>query len=684
MVKLVIDSLEIEVEEGMTVLQACEIAGIQIPRFCYHERLAIAGNCRMCLVEIVGGPPKPAASCAMPVAEGMIVKTNTDKIQKAREGVLEFLLINHPLDCPICDQGGECDLQDQTMLYGRGKSRYEERKRAVKKKNFGPLIENTMTRCIHCTRCVRFLSDVAGSYELGTIGRGENMEIDTYISKCITSELSGNIIDLCPVGALTSKPYAFKARSWELRHCETIDVLDAVCSNIRVDTRGLEIMRVLPRLNEDINEEWISDKARFSYDGLKLQRLDKPYIRKNGRLLPATWEEAFNMIAKKISSTSGNKIAAIAGDLADCESMLLLKELMHELGSPNIECRQDGSIIPTNSRALYVFNTGISNIESADLCLLINTNIRLEAPIINARLRKRYLQGGFKVASLGLCNNFNYKVENLGNNCLVLDDILHERVPSFSELLKYAKNPMLIIGQDALIGENGNSIFTLAAKIAEKFGMLRNDWNGFNVLHKVAARVGALDVGFVPNSNTNIISNIINGVSSGEIEVLYLLGADEVEISPSESSFIIYQGHHGDRGAQIADVILPGAAYTEKNATYVNTEGRVQRTNIAVFPPGIAKEDWLIIKELSRYLKINMQYDSLDCIRDKLSRLGEQFREENIGNLVPNKWTSIDESISLEKDSVFINKDFNFYMTNPISRASIIMADCVKAFANKY
>lgn len=667
----------------MTVLQACEIAGIQIPRFCYHERLAIAGNCRMCLVEIVGGPPKPAASCAMPVAEGMIVKTNTDKIKKAREGVLEFLLINHPLDCPICDQGGECDLQDQTMLYGRGKSRYEEGKRAVKKKNFGPLIENTMTRCIHCTRCVRFLSDVAGSYELGTIGRGENMEIDTYISKCITSELSGNIIDLCPVGALTSKPYAFKARSWELRHCETIDVLDAVCSNIRVDTRGLEVMRILPRLNENINEEWISDKARFSYDGLKLQRLDKPYIRKNGHLLPATWEEAFNIIAKKISNTSGNKIAAISGDLADCESMLLLKELMHELGSTNIECRQDGSIVPTNSRAFYVFNTGISNIENADLCLLINTNIRLEAPIINARLRKRYLQGGFRVASLGLYNNFNYKVENLGNNCLVLDDILHERVPSFSELLKYAKNPMLIIGQDALIGENGNSIFTLAAKIAEKFNMLRNDWNGFNVLHKAAARVGGLDVGFVPNSNTNLISNIINGISSGEIEVLYLLGADEVEISPSESSFIIYQGHHGDRGAQIADVILPGAAYTEKNATYVNTEGRVQRTNIAVSPPGIAKEDWLIIKELSRYLKVNMQYDTLDCIRDKLSRLGEQFREENIGNLIPNKWTSINGSIILEKSSVFINKDFNFYMTNPISRASIIMADCVKAFANK-
>ncbi|ABD44633.1 NADH dehydrogenase I, G subunit [Ehrlichia chaffeensis str. Arkansas] len=682
MVKLVIDSLEIEVEDGMTVLQACEVAGVQIPRFCYHERLAIAGNCRMCLVEVVGGPPKPVASCAMPVAEGMVVKTNTDKIKKAREGVLEFLLINHPLDCPICDQGGECDLQDQTMLYGRGKSRYKEEKRAVKKKNFGPLIENTMTRCIHCTRCVRFLSDVAGSYELGTMGRGENMEIDTYISKCITSELSGNIIDLCPVGALTSKPYAFKARSWELRHCETIDVLDAVCSNIRVDTRGLEVMRILPRLNESINEEWISDKTRFSYDGLKLQRLDKPYVRKNGQLLPATWEEAFNVIAKRISNVSGDKIAAIAGDLADCESMLLLKELMHGLGSSNIECRQDGSVVPTNSRALYLFNTGISNIENADLCLLINTNIRFEAPIINARLRKRYLRGGFKIANLGVYDNFNYKVEDLGNSCLVLDDILHEKIP-FSELLKYAKNPMLIIGQDALVGDNGHSIFVLATKIAAKFGMLRDDWNGFNVLHKASARVGALDIGFVPSSNTNIMSDIINGIGSSEIEVLYLLGADEVEISRSKSSFIIYQGHHGDRGAQVADVILPGAAYTEKNATYVNTEGRVQRTNIAVSPPGLAREDWLIIKELSKYLKMDMQYESLNCIRNKLSTLGKQFREENIGSLISNKWASIDGSMILERDSVFINKDFNFYMANPISRASIIMANCVKAFANK-
>ena len=682
MVKLVIDSLEIEVEDGMTVLQACEIAGVQVPRFCYHERLAIAGNCRMCLVEIVGGPPKPAASCAMPVSEGMIVKTNTDKIKKAREGVLEFLLINHPLDCPICDQGGECDLQDQTMLYGRGQSRYKEKKRAVKKKNFGPLIENTMTRCIHCTRCVRFLSDVAGSYELGTMGRGENMEIDTCISKCITSELSGNIIDLCPVGALTSKPYAFKARSWELRHCETIDVLDAVCSNIRVDTRGLEVMRILPRLNEDINEEWISDKTRFSYDGLKLQRLDKPYIKKNGQMLPSTWEEVFNVIAKKINNTPGNKIAAIAGDLVDCESVLLLKELMHKLGSSNIECRQDGSVVPTHNRAFYLFNTGISKIENADLCLLINTNIRLEAPIINARLRKRYLHGGFTIANLGIYNNFNYSVKNLGNNCLVLDDILHDRIP-FSELLKCAENPMLIIGQDALIGENGNAIFTLSTKIAEKFGMLRNDWNGFNVLHKAAARVGALDIGFVPNFSGNIISNIIDGVSSGEVEILYLLGADELEISRSKSSFIIYQGHHGDRGAQIADVILPGAAYTEKNATYVNTEGRAQRTNIAVSPPGLAKEDWLIIKELSKYLKVDMQYDNLYQVRGKLSTLGQQFYEENIGSLVSNQWVSVDGSIALKKDSVFISKDFNFYMTNPISRASIVMANCVKAFANQ-
>ena len=682
MVKLVIDSLEVEVEDGMTVLQACEVAGVQIPRFCYHERLAIAGNCRMCLVEVAGGPPKPIASCAMPVAEGMVVKTDTDKIKKAREGVLEFLLINHPLDCPICDQGGECDLQDQTMLYGRGKSRYKEKKRAVKKKNFGPLIENTMTRCIHCTRCVRFLSDVAGTYELGTLGRGENMEIDTYISKCITSELSGNIIDLCPVGALTSKPYAFKARSWELRHCETIDVLDAVCSNIRVDTRGLEVMRILPRLNEEVNEEWISDKSRFSYDGLKLQRLDRPYIRKNGHLLPVTWEEAFNVISEKINSTGGNKIAAIAGDLADCESMLLLKELMHKLGSYRIECRQDGSVLPVGNRSLYLFNTGIHNIKDADLCLLINTNIRFEAPIINARLRKRYLQGGFKIANLGLYDNFNYEVENLGNRCSILDDILHERI-HFSELLKHAKNPMLIIGQDALLGENGKAVLNLVIKISEKFNVIREDWNGFNILHKAAARVGALDVGFTPQSDDNIISNIIDGISSGEIEVLYLLGADELDIKCSESSFIIYQGHHGDKGAQVADIILPGAAYTEKNATYVNTEGRVQRTNIAVFPPGIAKEDWLIISELSQHLKLDMQYNSLGCVREKLSTLGDHFHEENIGNLVYNKWNSTTKDVNLKEDSVFLTKNFNFYMTDPISRASIIMANCVKAFANK-
>ncbi|KYW95379.1 NADH-quinone oxidoreductase subunit NuoG [Ehrlichia ruminantium] len=683
MVKLVIDSLEIEVEDGITVLQACELAGIQIPRFCYHERLAIAGNCRMCLVEISGGPPKPAASCAIPVAEGMVVKTNTDKIKKAREGILEFLLINHPLDCPICDQGGECDLQDQTMLYGRGKSRYKEKKRAVKKKNFGPLIENAMTRCIHCTRCIRFLSDVAGSYELGTLGRGEKMEIDTYISNHISSELSGNIIDLCPVGALTSKPYAFKARSWELRHCETIDILDAVCSNIRVDTRGLEVMRILPRVNEEINEEWISDKTRFSYDGLKLQRLDRPYIRKNGQLFSVTWEEAFSTISQKITNTPGNKIAAIAGDLADCESMFLLKELMHKLKSDNLECRQDGSILPNNYRPLYLFNTGISNIHKADLCLLINTNIRLEAPIINARLRKRYLQGNIHIASIGTYDNFNYRVENLGNYCSVLQDILDENT-DFSQLLKSAKNPMLILGQDALIDNYGYTVFTLAIKIAEKFGMLRHDWNGFNVLHKAAARVGALDVGFVPNYNKkNIVLDIINGVKSGEIEVLYLLGADELDISRSDSSFIIYQGHHGDKGAQIADVILPGAAYTEKSATYVNTEGRVQRTNIAVFPPGMAKEDWVIIQELSKYLKVDMQYNTIDCVRNKLSTIGEQFLEENIGHLIPSKWISIDLGVKLEETSTFINRDFNFYMTDPISRASVIMANCVKAFLGK-
>ncbi|QXK91920.1 NADH-quinone oxidoreductase subunit G [Neoehrlichia mikurensis] len=680
MVKLIINSQEVEVDAGMTVLQACEIAGIEIPRFCYHERLAIAGNCRMCLVEIANGPPKPAASCAMPVADGMVVNTNTDKIKKAREGVLEFLLINHPLDCPICDQGGECDLQDQVMAYGCSVSRYCEEKRAVSKKNFGPLIENMMTRCIHCTRCIRFLSDVAGTYDLGTIGRGELMEIDTYIAKGITSEISGNIIDLCPVGALTSKPYSFKARSWELSHCETIDVLDAVGSNIRVDCRGLEVMRILPRVNEEINEEWISDKTRFSYDGLKVQRLDKPYMRRNGKLVASTWEEAFFVIAEKLKNIPGDRIAAIAGDLVDCESMLLLKELMHKLGSDNIDCRQDGAKILTINRALYLFNTSISKIEEADLCILINTNIRFDAPMINTRIRKRYLQGEFVIASIGPKFNYNYQVEYLGDDCAILQDIFNNQ-HSFCEVLNKAKKPMLIIGQDGLIGDNANAILVLASKIAEKFNMIQEQWNGFNVLHKAAARVGGLDVGFIPKNFSNIdVLKILKKAECGDIDVLYLLGADEINLSSSKLSFVIYQGHHCDNGAQNADIVLPGAAYTEKIATYVNTEGRAQRTTIAIYPPGIAKEDWLIIKELSQYLGKELPYNSVFDVQRQLSTLGEQFKEENIGKLIANKWLSVDEEVNFNIHGKLTTKECNFYMTNSISRSSSIMANCAKYF----
>ncbi|WP_168463802.1 NADH-quinone oxidoreductase subunit NuoG [Wolbachia endosymbiont of Ctenocephalides felis wCfeT] len=677
MVKITINSQEYKVEPGLTIIQACEVVGVEIPRFCYHERLAIAGNCRMCLVEVEGGPPKPVASCAMPVAENMVIHTDTPKVKKAREGVLEFLLMNHPLDCPICDQGGECDLQDITMSYGKGVSRFADHKRAVPKKHFGPLIETAMNRCIHCTRCVRFLSDVAGTNELGGIGRGENVEISTYIRRHIDSELSGNIIDLCPVGALTSKPYSFTARPWELLHCETIDVLDAVGSAIRVDYRGPEVMRILPRLNEEINEEWISDKTRFSYDGLKLQRLDRPYVKKDGRLVSTDWNEALTVAARKIKNTKPNKIAAIAGDLVDCESMLLLKGLMQKLGSGNIDCRQDGTKFIQNNRGSYVFNTTIEGIENADLCLLINTNPRVEAPIINARMRKRYLQGSFSVASIGPDIEYLYHVEKLGDDPGVLSEIANG-IHKFCEVLSSAKNPMLIIGQDALIRYDAESVIALAGQIAERFNMIRDDWNGFNVLHKAAARVGGLDIGFVPKKDGKNTFQILEKAKSGEIEVVYLLGADEIDTTRLENTFVIYQGHHGDKGAHVADVIFPGSTYTEKYATYVNTEGRVQRTNLATLPPGEAKEDWLIIKNLSQHLDLFLPYDSLSDVRKKLDTIGPQFRKAD--QVVKNKWVPISvDGVSLI-NTPFTLKEVNFYMTDSISRASKIMADCTKAF----
>src|SRR5260221_129221 len=586
MPKLTIDGQEIEVPPGTTVLQACQRLGVEVPHFCFHERLAIAGNCRMCLVEQEKSP-KPVASCAMPATDNMVIHTKSEKAQKARKGVMEFLLINHPLDCPICDQGGECDLQDQAMAYGFDRGRFEENKRAVKDKDFGPLIKTSMNRCIHCTRCIRFATEIAGVEELGATGRGENMEIGTYIEKALTSELSGNMIDLCPVGALTSKPYAFISRPWELRKTETIDVLDAVGGNIRVDARGPQVMRVLPRLNEEINEEWISDKGRFAVAGLGHKRRDGPYLRRDGKLVEASWGEAFAVIGERFGKLPATKIAALAGDLADVESMLALKELMAGLGSTNLDCRQDGAKLDPSCRAGYLFNTTIAGIEQADACLLIGTNPRWEAALVNARLRKRHLMGGFKVAAIGPALDLTFKVEPLGAGPELVDDLADGR-HGWAEVLKAAKKPMLILGMGALARPDGAQILASARRLAAETNMVQEDWNGFNVLHSAAARVGGLDIGFVPASGGRDRDAILAGCATGEIEAVYLLGADEIDMSRLGHAFVVYQGHHGDAGAPRADVVLPGAAYTGKDAIYINTRGRVQAARCAGFPPGDA------------------------------------------------------------------------------------------------
>lgn len=674
MPKLTVNNKEVEFEQGMTVLQACEEAGEEIPRFCYHERLKIAGNCRMCLVEIEGGPPKPAASCAMPAAEGMKIHTNTPMVKKAREGVMEFLLMNHPLDCPICDQGGECDLQDQAMTYGCGSSRFDENKRGVKEKYMGPLIKTQMTRCIHCTRCVRFLDDVSGIHELGAVYRGEHMQISTYVESSLTSELSGNIIDLCPVGALTSRPYAFKARPWELKKTESVDVLDAVGCNIRVDARGKEVMRILPRLNEEVNEEWISDKTRFAYDGLKSQRLDRPYVRVKGKLQPASWEDALQTIAKKLKKLSGKEIAAIAGDLVDCESVLVLKQLLDALGSPHRDCRQDGASIDPSVRASYLFNTTIAGIEQADACLLIGTNPRWDAPVLNARIRKSVLENGLRVGYLGSTSELTYPYENLGDKLAVLEEILSGKHP-FAKMLKTAEKPMLVVGMAALQRKDGAAILELAHQIAEKYNLVSEEWNGFNVLHRAAGRVGALDLGFVPAKDGKNTEAILAGAEKGDIKAVYLLGADEVDAGRLKKSFVIYQGHHGDVGAHHADVILPGAAYTEKNATYVNTEGRVQHGRLATFAPGEAKEDWRIVSEVAQELGVDLAYEALAQVRAEMIRTAPHFGE--VGEIVPAKWQKFGKKGKL-LTAAMDNHVENFYMTDPISRASKTMAACVK------
>jgi NADH-quinone oxidoreductase subunit G len=679
MPKLTIDGIEVEVPAGTTILQACEHAGIEVAHFCYHERLAIAGNCRMCLVEVEKSP-KPIASCAMPATDGMVVLTKSPKAIKAQKGVMEFLLINHPLDCPICDQGGECDLQDQAMAYGFDRGRFEENKRAVRDKDFGPLVETHMTRCIHCTRCIRFLTEIAGVQELGATGRGEDMEITTYIERALDSELSANIIDLCPVGALTSKPYAFVARPWELVKTESVDVLDAVGSNIRIDSRGPQVLRVLPRVHEAVNEEWISDKTRYAVDGLVRRRLDRPYIGRDGKR-EADWREALELVAERLKMVPGERIAAIAGDLCDSESMFALKAVVTGLGATSLDCRQDSAKLDAQCRAAYLFNSTIAGIERADACLLVGTNPRWEAPIVNARLRKRYLQGGFQVAAIGPALDLTFPVEMLGD----VGDTLNALAAGehrWAAILRNAKNPMIVLGQGALARPDGRRVLGAARSIAESCGLVRDDWNGFNVLHHAAARVGGLDLGFVPGPGGRDVEGILAGCKSGDIEVLYLLGADEIDVGDLGAAFVIYQGHHGDRSARRADVILPGAAYIEKDGTYVNTEGRVQLARRAVFPPGEAREDWKILRALSGGVGQPLPFDTLRELRRQMWEAYPILAEPDLATRA--RWDAFGEPGPVGSDP-FEYPIEDFYRTDPISRASPTMAQCSERFvARRY
>jgi NADH-quinone oxidoreductase subunit G len=673
MVKMVVDGVEIDVAPGSTVLQACEQAGAEIPRFCYHERLSIAGNCRMCLVEVEKAP-KPIASCAYPIAEGMVVKTDTPMVRQARRGVMEFLLINHPLDCPICDQGGECDLQDQSFAYGMDHSRYAENKRAVKDKNLGPLVKTVMTRCIQCTRCIRFATEVAGVSELGATARGEDMEIGTYVEKALTSELSGNLIDICPVGALTSKPYAFVARPWELQKTDSVDVMDALGTPIRIDARGPEVLRILPRVNDDINEEWLSDKARFAFDGLRRRRLDKPWVRRGGKLEAASWADAFAAIAARVRGVDGKRIGAVAGDLCDAESMLALRDLMAALGSANLDCRQDGAKLDASRREFYLFNTGIAGIDVADALLLIGCNPRREAPVLNARLRKRMVSGGFPVGVIGAHADLTYDYTHLGDGPGAFSEL---QGGSFGRALHAAKNPMIVVGQGALARGDGAAVLAAAWELADAVGALTPDWHGFNVLHAAASRVGALDLGFLPGEG----GLDLEGMLGGGVDVLWLLGADEFDTRRiGAETFVVYQGHHGDAGAARADVILPGAAYTEKNGTYVNTEGRVQRGYRAMFAPGEAREDWRILRAFSDVLGKALPYDDLDGVRAHLEAANPVFARAGLPRFGASDRTGPDAGGVALSGTPFLHAVADYYLTDSISRASLTMAECSRVY----
>ena len=656
MPKVKVDGVELEVEQGISVLQACELAGKEIPRFCYHERLSIAGNCRMCLVEMEKSP-KPIASCAMPVAEGQVIYTNTEMVKKAREGVMEFLLINHPLDCPICDQGGECDLQDQSVKYGGGSSRYELNKRSVKEKYMGPLIKTQMNRCIHCTRCIRFAEEVAGVPDLGAINRGENMEITTFLEKTLDSELSANVIDLCPVGALTSKPYAFEARPWELTKTETIDVMDAVGSNIRVDTKGWEVKRILPRVNEDINEEWISDKTRYACDGLLNNRIDQPYIRNNGKLVPATWDEAFQKIKEEFSKTV--RIGGLVGELTDLETIYALKNFLVTFsGSASIDFRQKDFYIDPSHPSNYLFNTSIANLDHADLILLVGANPRLEATMINARIRKNFINNQTEIYSIGDPGDQTYKINYLGDNLNILKDIENDK-SIFSEKIKLSKKPIIIIGESVLNAKQGLYVLETSKSILKK----NNALPGLNILHQKASSVGAIMLQAFSLSE-DVVKN----------EILYLVGADEIEID-KKNKFIIYQGSHASKNTKIADVVLPGAAYTEKDALYVNLEGRVQAAFKASFPPGNAKEDWKIIRALSDVLNKPLKFNTVEQLRAKMFEAYPNLSK--IDQLPKVDFDKLSISNSLDTlDSKVVFDSIDYYQTNEIARSSKTMIDC--------
>ncbi|WP_267387312.1 NADH-quinone oxidoreductase subunit NuoG [Sphingomonas sp. GC_Shp_3] len=646
-----VDGVEVEVPQGATVLQACEIAGKEIPRFCYHERLSIAGNCRMCLVEVKPGPPKPQASCALPAADKQEIFTNSPMVKNAREGVMEFLLINHPLDCPICDQGGECDLQDQSLAYGRGHSRYDENKRAVTEKYMGPIVKTVMTRCIQCTRCIRFAEEVAGVEEIGALYRGENMQITSYLEHAVSSELSGNVIDLCPVGALTSKPYAFEARPWELRKTLSIDVTDAVGTNIRLDSRGRQVLRSLPVINEDVNEEWASDKTRYVVDGLVRRRLDRPYVRKNGKLVAVDWDEAFAAIK---AVDAGSSVAAIHGDLVDCETMYAAKALVTAMGSSLLEGRQTGMDYDTSSLAAVTFNTTIAGAEMADAILLVGTNLRWEAPLVNTRIRKA-IKRGAKVFAIGPELDLTYKVEWLGNDLSLLGKLPDAVLSAFEG----AARPMVIVGGAALKGGHGA---TLA--LAKTLDLVREGWNGYNVLHAAAARNGGLMLGYAQKGG-------IADIAAAAPKLAFFLGADEVDFSAFGGTFKVYIGHHGDKGAAAADVVLPGASYAEKSGTYVNLEGRVQRGDRAVFPPGDAREDWTILRALSAVLGYTLPFDTLDELR---AAMAVDTPELATLGLKAFAWNPPSLDAAGQGEVAYPIKDF--YLTNAICRASPTMQRC--------